>query len=339
MPNRSCGRAPLEAPLQAGRLNNKEDSGVLFVAILGPETMMAAPTRAFGPLPGLIDDSLPDGWGLLLMDRLFRRRGQNPAVISPLERLSDLGTSTMGALAYHPPTHEPRDQQLIDLHEIGKNAQQIYSGQAVEVLPQLMRAGGSPGGARPKILVGLKGDQILTGEDDLPDGFEHWMVKFAAKADVRDAGPMEQAYARMAHAAGIDMPPTRLFKVGRNTCYFGVRRFDRGPSNSRLHVHTFGNLIHANFRIPSTDYADLMKVTSALTRNHQDVRQVFRRMVFNIAAHNRDDHAKNFAFIMNPRGEWSLSPAYDLGFAPGPGGEHTMTVLGEGRGARHASMC
>src|SRR5205807_1299647 len=77
--------------------------------------------------------------------------------------------------------------------------------------------------------------------------------------------------------------------------------------------------------------ADLMKVTSALTRNHQDVRQVFRRMVFNIAAHNRDDHAKNFAFIMNPRGEWSLSPAYDLGFAPGPGGEHTMTVLGEGR--------
>jgi len=89
--------------------------------------------------------------------------------------------------------------------------------------------------------------------------------------------------------------------------------------------------MHANFRIPSTDYADLMKVTGALTRNHEDILRAFRRMVFNIAAHNRDDHAKNFAFVMNEAGEWSLSPAYDLGFAAGPGGEHTMSILGEGR--------
>ena len=142
---------------------------------------------------------------------------------------------------------------------------------------------------------------------------------------------MEFAYAAMAKAGGIDMPETRLFKVGKSTKYFAVRRFDRGLGNTRLHVHTFGNMIHANFRIPSTDYADLLKVTSALTRNHQDLLRAFRLMAFNIVTHNRDDHAKNFAFVMNPSGEWALSPAYDLSFALGPGGEHTMTVMGEGR--------
>ncbi len=192
-------------------------------------------------------------------------------------------------------------------------------------------AGGSPGGARPKVLIGVRGDKIISGEDDLPDGFEHWMVKFSAKADARDAGPIEQAYAAMARAAGIDMPETRLFRVAMDRAYFGVRRFDRGPGNRRLHVHTFGNLIHANFRIPSIDYADLLKVTLALTRNHADVLRAFRRTAFNIAAHVRDDHAKNFAFVMSNAGEWSLSPAYDLSFAPGPGGEHMMAVLGEGR--------
>jgi serine/threonine-protein kinase HipA len=287
--------------------------------------------RSFGPLPGVIDDSLPDGWGLLLLDRLFRRRGLDPAAISPLDRLTYLGTRTMGALTYHPAADAEADRSQLDLYELGNNAAEVYSGETDEVLPQLIRAGGSPGGARPKVLVGIRADQIISGEDDLPDSYEHWIVKFSAKTDMRDAGPLEFAYALMARAAGIDMPETRLFNVAKNTAYFGVRRFDRGPGNIRRHVHTFGNLIHANFRIPSTDYADLLKVTLALTRNHMDLLRVFRQMVFNIAAHNRDDHAKNFAFIMNETGEWSLSPAYDLGFAPGPGDEHTMTIMGEGR--------
>ncbi|HWB55059.1 MAG TPA: type II toxin-antitoxin system HipA family toxin [Tepidisphaeraceae bacterium] len=287
--------------------------------------------RSFGPLPGVIDDSLPDGWGLLLMDQLFRKQHLDPVTISPLDRLSYLAERPMGALVYLPAAETERDEELLNLHKIGKNAQEIYGGEAVEILPQLIRAGGSPGGARPKVLVGVKSDTIISGEDDLPGGFEHWIVKFCAKVDRADAGPMEFAYAKMAEAAGIEMPATRLFKVAKGTSYFGVRRFDRAPGNARVHVHTFGNLIHANFRIPSTDYADLMKVTHLLTRNYQDLLRVVRRMAFNIAAHNRDDHAKNFAFTMNPAGEWSLSPAYDLGYAPGPGGEHTMTILGEGR--------
>ncbi len=109
--------------------------------------------------------------------------------------------------------------------------------------PELVRAGGSPGGARPKVLVGIKGNQIISGEDDLPGGFEHWIVKFCAKADLGTAGPMEFAYSEMAREAGIDMPQTRLLMAGKKTFYFAVRRFDRGPGNRRAHIHTFGILI------------------------------------------------------------------------------------------------
>ena len=289
---------------------------------------------AFGPLPGVFDDSLPDGWGLLLMDRHFQTEGRDPATISPLDRLAYVGTRTMGALTYHPPRDVDRAETLLDLHTLGANAAAVLRGDAVEVLPELMRAGGSPGGARPKVLVGVKGNEILSGEDDLPDGFEHWIVKFAAREDGKHAGPLEYAYALMAARAGIDLPPVRLFRAakGKNVRhYFGVKRFDRGPGNLRLHVHTFANLIHASFRVPSTDYATLLKVTLALTRHHGDVVRAFRRMVFNVAAHNRDDHGKNFAYRLDPAGDWRLTPAYDLTFAPGPGGEHSMAVGGEGR--------
>lgn len=290
--------------------------------------------RQFGPLPGVFDDSLPDGWGLLLMDRYFRSQSLNLAEVSPLDRLSWLGTRTMGALTYHPPTEcEDVDATVFDLHDLARQSQEILAGSAADVLPQLLRAGGSPGGARPKVLVGLNSatDEIISGEDDLPEGFEHWIVKFAARGDTPDAGAIEYAYSLMAVAAGIDMPPTQLFETSQGDRFFGVKRFDRN-GNRRYHVHTFGNLIQSNFRIPSADYADLLKATSLLTRNHQDVLHAFRRMVFNVLAHNRDDHVKNFAFILNDTtGDWTLSPAYDLLHTLGPGGEHTMTLAGEGR--------
>jgi serine/threonine-protein kinase HipA len=322
--------------------------------------------RDFGPLPGVFDDSLPDGWGLLLMDRHFRSRGMNPAEISPLDRLSWLGTRTMGALTYHPPAdRENIDASVFDLHDLARQSQEIISGAAVDVLPQLLRAGGTPGGARPKVLVGFNPvtGGVISGEDDLPEGFEHWIVKFPAKADNPDTGAVEYAYSLMAAAAGIDMPPTRLFETSAGDRFFGVKRFDRDGStalrrtqgsesaaadrgassppsgNRRYHVHTFGNLIQSNFRIPSADYADLLKATSLLTRNHQDVLRAFGRMVFNVLAHNRDDHVKNFTFIMNDAtSEWALSPAYDLLYTPGPGGEHTMTLAGEGRNPGRAHM-
>jgi serine/threonine-protein kinase HipA len=331
-----------------GRMYFEYDSEFLFTGLnLSPFRLPFEPglfehtDRDFGPLPGVFDDSLPDGWGRVLMDRHYRSLHLNVAGVSPLDRLSWLGAQTMGALTYHPPAErENVDESVFDLHDLARQSQRILAGTAKDVLPQLLRAGVSPGGARPKVLVGFNAATggIVSGEDDLPDGFEHWIVKFAARSDTPDAGAIEYAYSLMAVAAGIDMPPAKLFEDSAGERFFGVKRFDR-EGKRRLHLHTFGNLIQVNFRIPSADYADLLKATSLLTRNHADVLRAFRRMVFNVLAHNRDDHVKNFAFLLNDAtAEWSLSPAYDLLYTPGPGGEHTMTVAGEGRAPGRPQM-
>lgn len=313
--------SPFRLPLQSGLIEHRD--------------------HQFGPLPGLFDDSLPDGWGLLLMDRYFRKSGYDPATISPLDRLCWLGTRTMGALTYHPPAaRDEVDGSIFDLHELSQHAREVYSGAAVDVRPQLLRAGGSPGGARPKVLVGYdsQSGELRSGEDDLPDGYEHWILKFHAHQDEPETGAIEYAYALMAKAAGINIPPTRLFETPQGDRFFGVKRFDR-DANRRYHVHTFGNLIQANFRIPSADYADLLKATSLLTRDQRCVQRVFQQMVFNVLTHNRDDHVKNFAFLLDDTSnEWTLSPAYDLVHTSGPGGEHSMTLLGEGQNPQRSHL-
>ena len=225
----------------------------------------------FGPLFGLFDDSLPDGWGLLLLDRFLRSRGSALAEVSVLDRLAYFGTRTMGALTYHPASSPGESKaEPLDLQRLARASEEVLQGSAKEVLPILLRAGGSPGGARPKVLVGVQGQEIISGEDDLPKGFAPWLIKFPGDQDPADAGPMELAYASMARKAGITLPPTHLFETEDGGRYFGVQRFDR-CSNQRIHVHTFGNLIHANFRIPGNDYGQFLEVTRVLTRNHQDV--------------------------------------------------------------------
>jgi len=290
--------------------------------------------RSFGPLPGLFDDSLPDGWGLLLMDRHYRSLGRDPASLSPLERLAWLGHRTMGALTYHPPApQEGEAEARFDLDELARQSQALLTGKSAVVLAQLLRAGGSPGGARPKVLVGYdaRTDAIRSGEEDLPEGFEAWLVKFPANGEDAAVGATEYAYSLMAGAAGLEVPPARLFETPAGGRFFGIKRFDR-DHNRRCHCHTFGNLIQANFRIPSCDYSDFLKVTALLTRDQAQVLKAFRWMTFNVFARNRDDHAKNFAFRLDDAtGNWALTPAYDLTFSSGPGGEHAMTVLGEGR--------
>lgn len=291
----------------------------------------------FGPVWGLFEDSLPDAWGRLLMNRHFAQQGSALAEISPLDRLAALGTRTMGALTYHPPSDpSPGGGRSLDLFAMARASELVLRGSSEDVLPDLLRAGGSPGGARPKVLVGVSGDSIVSGEDDLPEGYAPWIVKFSTLEDPIDAGPREMAYSTMAREAGLRVPPTRLFE-GRKLRgsrarerYFGVERFDR-QGNHRFHVHTFGNLIHADFRIPSCDYGQLLHVTRVLTKDQRDVLEAFRRMVWNVVTHNRDDHVKNFAFRMADDGTWELAPAYDLVYSEGPGGEHSMTIAGEGR--------
>ncbi|MBI4863757.1 MAG: HipA N-terminal domain-containing protein [Candidatus Riflebacteria bacterium] len=129
-----------------------------------------------GSLPGVFDDSLPDGWGLLLMDREFHRRGIDLASVSPLDRLAFLGDRAMGALTYRPGEEPPADRSPFSLARLAAHAEEVYEGEAVDVLPQLIRAGGSPGGARPKILVGMSGERLISGESALPRGYDPWMV-------------------------------------------------------------------------------------------------------------------------------------------------------------------
>ena len=152
------------------------------------------------------------------------------------------------------------------------------------MLPELVRAGGSPMGARPKVMAGVRADfgHVVTGATDLPAGYSHWLIKFAASENPTDAGPIEHAYVAMARAAGIRFPRTHLFEVRAGHRYFGVERFDRDPSNPtrRMHVHTLAGLLHYDHRLPSQDYADLLKVAWRLTEDRQEVIEAFRRMAY-----------------------------------------------------------
>ncbi|HEX7022096.1 MAG TPA: type II toxin-antitoxin system HipA family toxin [Trueperaceae bacterium] len=296
--------------------------------------------RTFGGLFGVFNDSLPDGWGLLLMDRHFRKQGIIPEHVSPLDRLAYIGTRGMGALTYHPATDvwdEPPPG--LDLARLARQAQRILEGSPEDVLPALRIAGGSPGGARPKVLVGVDedGEHLLAGTDDLPAGYRYYLVKFGTHEDGRDIGAIEAAYALMASQAGISMPATRLFETADGARYFGAERFDRNATQ-RTHVHTLSGLLHASHRLPSMDYEGFLKATLALTKDHQQLKEAFRRMVFNVFAHNRDDHVKNFSFMMDPEGQWKLSPAYDLVFSEGINGWHTMDIAGEAEDPSQADM-
>ena len=282
---------------------------------------------------GVFNDSLPDGWGVLLMDRFFRKNNRNIRDISIIDRLAYIGSRGMGALAYEPAENiSHSESDLLDLHELSRNSMEILQGKPCDILPAMAEAGGSPGGARPKILAGFDGKTLISGECELPDNFDHWIIKFRSENDFKEAGKIEYAYAKMAKDAGLNISDFRLFEDSHGHSYFGTKRFDRiNGGNKRLHAHTLSNLIHADFRIPSLDYEILLKVCSRLTKSYSDVKMCFRLMIFNVLAHNRDDHGKNFSFLMDNKGNWSFAPVYDLIFSYGSGGEHSCTIAGEGR--------
>ncbi len=291
----------------------------------------------FEGLPGLFNDSLPDGWGRLLVDRAMRSKGVAPDSLTPLDRLAHVGAAGMGALVYEPDMAGAEVRGEIDLDDIAEAAQQVLNGAANDVLAMLVDLNGSSAGARPKAMIGVdkKRKRICAG-GGLEKGFEPWLVKFPNTSDGVDAGAIEYVYALMAKAAGVFMGDVHLFAARQGPGYFAAKRFDRkGPE--RIHVHTACGLLHSDFRTPSLDYEDLIALTQMLTKDSREVEKMYRLAAFNVLAHNRDDHAKNFTYLMNPDGEWRVSPAYDLTFASGPGGEQSTMVMGEGRapGADH----
>lgn len=334
--------------LPVGRLAQK--AGSIYFAFtpsfserLNPSPFMLRPEpgsslipgpRLFEGLHGVFADSLPDGWGRLLMDRKLRGQGVDPAAVTPLDRLAWIGRGGMGALTYEPDASSPIGTGTIDLDALRRASEEVLDDVPEKVLDALLAAGGSPGGARPKALVGWGGpgnDILVHGRDELPPGFGAWIVKFGSRDDPQDCGAIEYAYSQMARQAGVDMPEARLFPSKKGPGYFALRRFDRSDGGGRLHTHTLAGLLHADFRLPSLDYDAFLKATLLLTNSALDVERAFVRMVFNVLAHNRDDHPKNHSFLMDGEGRWSLSPAYDVVFSSGPGGEHSMAVDGTGK--------
>ena len=308
---------------------------------LSPRTMpfnehvqLSPQPQEFGGLHGVFNDSLPDGWGMLLMDRAFQQTaGWQRHEITPLDRLAYIGSRAMGALSYEPAIPLSSNSDVVDIALLAHSANELLAGETPEVLEQLQIQGGSPGGARPKVTVALSdsSDECLSGFSQLPDGFSHWLVKFRSKEDPQDMARIELAYADMARLADIPMPKCRIVGVGDNTKtdeFFAVQRFDREGSK-RHHLLSLAGYIYADYRLPSIGYDAVIKATRQITRSMAEANKAYRLMVFNVLTHNKDDHAKNFAFLRLPTG-WVLSPAYDLTFSRGLNNHHTTDIAGSG---------
>lgn len=281
-------------------------------------------------LPGLVADSLPDGWGRLLMDKTFRRQGFDPAELSPLDRLAVIGDRGMGALTFTPANMLELADRDLSLLRLATDAQAVVHGDSEEALLELARLGDSPQGARPKVLVYLSASDGTVST--LPRaGHAPWLIKFKADAEHKEVCAIEQAYAELARTCGLEMPQTRYFNLSSKLAAFGAARFDVEGAY-RVPTQTLAAVFDADFRVPSAlDYTKFLRITDRLTNDQREVKKAYERAVFNVIFHNRDDHSKNLSFRLGQDRRWRLAPAYDLTFSEGYGGEHNLDIVGEGR--------
>lgn len=316
----------------------------------------ALPKDTFRGLPGLLSDALPDRFGNALIDRWLAREGRTAADFDPVQRLCYVGTRGMGALTFEPAIERGKGEASpIDLDELVGIASRVLGeresfrssleGDPLDGLADILRVGTSAGGARPKAVIAWnpKTDEVRSGQVAAPPGFEHWLLKFDGVEGAigydevlgrsGGYGAIEYAYANMAIAAGIEMEPSRLLEEnGRR--HFMTRRFDRTADGDRVHALSLGGMAHFDFNhAGGHGYEQAFRVMERLRLPKAQVEEQFRRMAFNVVARNQDDHVKNIAFLMDRRGQWRLSPAYDVTFAYNPNGEwtasHQMTVDGQ----------
>ena len=261
---------------------------------------------------GVFDDSLPDGWGTLLLDRFLKEQGKDLSKLSILDRLSLIGSNWRGALEYRPDNSFAANAHFKDFDKISSACQKILEEKKIDSgsLEEIYKNGGSSGGARPKVFAQINGKE--------------WLVKFRSSYDKKNIGEIEYKYSLLAKDCQIDMPETRLIK-GK---YFAAERFDRTP-NGRVHTISASGLLNAYYRLPSLDYSDLLAVCKDLTKDQNQIVQLFRRMVFNVLIENKDDHSKNFLFQYKD-GSWRLSPAYDMLPSAGFNDMHTTSINGKG---------
>ena len=276
----------------------------------------------FDGLYGIFSDSLPDGWGRLLVDRMLNSQNINPREISQIDRLAIVGETGMGALSYKPEYNLLEDKDYKeDYDNLALSCKKILNTEHSADLDKLFKLGGSSGGARPKILTKIDN--------------EDWIIKFPSSLDDSNIGKLEYLYSVCAKKCKIDIPETKLFPSKISSGYFGIKRFDRKKLSTgtirKLHMISVSGLLETSHRIPNLDYNDLMQLTLNLTKSFEEVEKLFRLMCFNVFSHNRDDHSKNFSFIYNEDlNKWELSPAYDLTYSYSINGEHATTINGNG---------
>lgn len=314
-------------------------------------------TETFQGLPGVFADSLPDSFGNRLIRRYFNDRGRPSAALSPVQRLLYVGTRGMGALTYEPAMAGPSgNAEVLEIRELVDQARKVIEGDTSGAVAEIMRVGATAGGARPKALVlwDRRRNRIRSGHASPRASEEPWMIKFDGvtrdsgglenhvTADSAPWGRVEYAYSRMARTAGIVMAETHLLRDG-HLAHFMTRRFDRGEGHitERLHMHTLGGMLHLDYNQQyQIGYEDWFDTIRTLGMGAPEVEQAFRRMAFAVATVNLDDHLKNFAFLMDGEGRWSLSPAYDVAFAENQGWtrQHQMSVNGRFREIRREDI-
>ena len=271
----------------------------------------------FGGLYGVFHDSLPDGWGELLLKRMLAKQGINADKLSPLTKLTLISGSGLGGLTYEPTQIENTDETQFDLDFIAQEAEKILDDETGDVnLDEVYRLGGSSGGARPKAHVQIDGDS--------------WIIKFPCNYDPKNIGKKEYEANRLASICGINVSEFKLYPSKNCSGYFGTKRFDR-QGEKKLHMISLSSILETTHRISNLDYMHLFQVIKEICVDQADLYEAYRRMCFNVFYGNRDDHGKNFAFLYNEeKGGYELSPAYDITPTPNKP-EHEMTVLGNGR--------
>ena len=271
---------------------------------------------------GVFDDSLPDGWGRLLVDRMLKKHGIDPSSTGFLSRLAIVGSSGSGALEYVPAIETAVAEPLEDLDSIAQDCAAILASEDSRDLDALFGMAGSSGGARPKVNYSIDG--------------EEWIVKFPSSIDPPDIGLHEFDTALAAKESGIVVPDVRLLPSKRCPGYFATKRFDRFLSErgtaGKRHMASAAALLETSHRIPNLDYDLLIRLTLRITGSHEEAKRMFDLMAFNVACGNHDDHSKNFTFLHDAENDaWTLSPAYDLTRNPGVNGERATTVNGKGK--------
>lgn len=286
-------------------------------------------------LHGVFADSLPDGWGRMLMDRVCRRHGVLPSELTPMDRLSFVGNRGVGALQYSPQSSfAPESPTEVDLLELGERAREFFEDESADVGPALA-ATGSSGGARPKTLIYLPATGASGASTEPGDGLEPWLVKFTSASLPlgHEESLCEAAYLTLATDAGIDTPAWRLIPASARSsaiASLALRRFDCTADGGRLHMLSLCGLLDADFRAPSMDYEELIKASQVLCESPAVGQSQFVRAVFNLFALNQDDHTRNWAFLQDDEGRWRPSPSYDVTFSPSPYGEHATAFVGHG---------